>query len=208
MITDYLNSETILLFLAALGYWVASGTIRASYKLLHVALGIASFFAFGLITYHIVEQYFNIHAGWKILVAAIVVLSSAYLWKRYLAENVFRILQKLDITITAFGPSRAWDNFVSLPGRSFCYCHVYLINGDRISSDQDDLTAKKQKNELDFEPYVSMDEEGNVVLIATEFRCGKTGDIKEKIIADEGRTKFTYIPASNIARIEAFIEPK
>lgn len=206
MITDYLNSETILLFLALLGFWMASG--RSDYKLLHVALGIASFFAFGLITYHIVEQYFSVRIGWKISGASIVVLSSAYLWKRYLAEKVLQILQKLDITIPSFGPSRAWDNFVSISGRSFCYCHVYLINGDRISSDQDDLAAKKQKNELDFEPYVSMDEEGNVVFIATEFRCGKTGDIKEKNIVDEGRTKFTYIPASNIARIEAFIEPK
>lgn len=207
-VTGYLSSEACIIFFASIGYWLASGAARSDYKLLHVVLGITSFFILGKAVYHVVGWHFEDHAVLRIAGAGFVVMLSAYFWKRYLAEKVFFILQEFGITTIAFGPERAWDNFISTPGRVFCYYHVYLTNGDRISSDQDGLTMKKNNNEIDFESNMNMDEEGNVVFVATETQCGKTGTTEESIIVDEGRMKFTYIPASNIRKIEAFVKPE
>lgn len=214
MITDYLSNETILVLLAAFGYWMASGAVRANYRLLHVALGITIFFVLGLVTYYAIEQRFDIYFNWGIVGAFAVVIIIAYLWKRWIADWVFHFLRDWGITSTSFGPAGAWDNFASIPGRDFRYYHIYLKNGDRLSSNAHDLAFKRQKNELDFDPEVIIDEQGNIILMVTKIRTEVEGEekkIKEtktKKVVDEGRTKFTYIPASNIEKIEVFIKPK
>lgn len=213
MVTRYLmDNEPIffgILFLGAFGYWIASGAIRANYRLLHVTLGVALFFVFGLGTYYIIEQWFDVHAAWGIIGAFVVITITAYLWRRWIAELVFQYLRDLGITTTSFGPSRAWDILESTPGREFHYIRVHLESGGMLGSNQNNLSIEKNEDRLDFEPDVITDEQGNVALIVTE-KWGKNDDEPKTatIIDEDGCTKFTYIPASNITKIEAYIKPK
>lgn len=201
-----------ILLLASLGYWVASGAIRANYRLLHVVLGLALFFISGFLLYYLIQIYFDNSLIGKIIggvVSVILVIVIAYRWRKSWAESVFQFLRNFGITTTSFGPDRAWDNFSSIPGREFHYYLIELKNGDRIGSDQYKLSVKEIQKELDFDPDTITDEQGNIIIVATElWKKGKKKSKKSPIKNKKGCTKFTYIPASSIRKIEIFIKPK
>ena len=212
---DYLmqNKEVFfgILLLAGLGYWVASGAIRANYRFLHVVLGLTLFFVSGFLIYYPIQLYFGGSIIGQILggiASVVLVVFVACKWRKKWAECAFQFLRNRGITTISFGPDRAWDNFTSTPGRVFHYYYIELKNGDIIGSNQYMLSKKERNKELDFDPDAMFDEQGNIVLIAT--KIWKKGEKKSKKLSikdKKGRTKFTYIPASSIRKIETFIKP-
>ena len=211
---EYLVENELILFavvlIGTLGYWIASGAARADYKTLHVTLGIALFTAIGGGVYWIFGPLGFQNPVIGILISFVTVLPIAFVWRRWASEWLFNRLRDLHITTTSFGPSRAWDVLESTPdGREFHYIRVHLADGTELGSNQTALARKRQNKELDFPPDMLTDEQGNVVIIVTETWEKDADTPKENNPVDsEGRTEFTYIPASNITRIQAYIKPK
>ena len=216
---DFLSGELLFFALGALGYWVASGAVRADYKILHVFLGVVWFSAIGLLAHcsiYFIAQYLDI-SGFVVrivnvaaaVVAVIAVVLAAYFWRKWVAEWVFRRLRDLGVTTTPFGPSGAWEILEATPdGREFHYVRVSLVGGKQLGSDLARLTRKWMEKEIDFSPDITVDEQGNVALIVTEIWDKDVDDSEKNYPMDEnGRTEFTYIPASNITRIQVYLEP-
>lgn len=208
-----MNNELVpigIVLSSALSYWIASGASRADYKAFHVALGLLLFSVLWLFVYGAVEQIFGNLITIRVLISSVVVLFVAGLWRTYIAEWVFQYLRNLRITTASFGPSRAWDVFESTPdGREFHYIRVHLVNGVQLGSDQACLAGRRKNNEIDFSPGMITDEQGNIVLVVTEIWDKNADDPERNNPVDQhGRTEFTYIPASNITRIQAYIKRK
>lgn len=212
MIEYLMNNELILfgiLLIGALSYWIASGASRADYKAFHVVLGVSLFSTFWLGVYWTIEQCQLIdNFIIRIFISSFVVAFAAGIWRKWLADKAFRRLRLWGITTTSFGPSGAWDILESTPdGREFHYIRVHLKNGVELGSDQDGLVRKRLNKKFDFPPDIIADEQGNVVLIVTETWKKKSKKPKTNKPVDKyGRTEFTYIPASNIDRIQAYIK--
>ena len=175
---------------------MASGAVRADYKILRVFLGVVWFSLIGVLTYFALDfitqyliaiQYISIFGFiFEIInvVIAIVVVTVAYLWRKCIAEWVFRCLRDLGITTTPFGPSGAWDVLESTPdGREFHYVRVSLENGKQLGSDLAKLTRKWREGDIDFSPDITVDEQGNVSLIVTDV-WDKNADESEKKLSD------------------------
>lgn len=192
----------------AMAYWIASGAARADYKALHVLLGVALFSAVGAAVYSAfsIFVYDDLFIG--AIVSFVIVTPLAYIWRRWGADWVFPYLQKYRITNTSFGPSRAWDSFHSdADGRGINYLRVHLTNGDELDSDLVLLHDKWEKKKLDFNPGIITDAEGNVVLVVTKIRRkGATEHEENNPVDQEKGTEFTYIPATNITKIRAYID--
>ena len=213
MSIDFMNNGFLFFILGALGYWMASGAVRADYKILHVFLGVAWFSVIGILAHCLISQYFGISSLTEKIIAGIAVLAvviiAAYFWRVYIAEWVFRLLRSLGVTTTPFGPSGAWDILESTPdGREFHYVRVSLVGGKQLGSDLAKLTRKWLEKEIDFSPDIIVDEQGNVALIVTDVWGEDTDEPESNHPMDEcGRTEFTYIPSSNITRIQVYVEP-
>lgn len=206
MITSYLNNEPtllLILFLGAVGYWIASGAAHANYRALHVVLGVALFFIIGFGTYYIIGRSFDVHVAWKIVAAFASIAVIAYCWRRWWAEPVFVFLRNWSVTTTSFGPSKTWDIIESVPGRRFHYYRVELTDGTQMGSD----TASLVNMDIDFPPEIIVDEEGNVALVVTEiWKDGEDESISHNPIDEYGRTEYTYIPAANVKMIELYFK--
>lgn len=62
------------------------------------------------------------------------------------------------------------------------------------------------RRNLDFPPDVDTDAQGNILLIVTNVCESNADEWESNDPLDEfGRMKFTYIPISNIASIDAFV---
>lgn len=205
-----MKNELILfgiILIGSIGYWIASGASRADYKAFHVVIGVSLFCVLWLGIYWVAEQCLD-NLIIKILISSLVVGLVACFWRKYFADWVFQCLRRLKITTTGFGPSRAWDALESAPdGREFHYVRVHLTNGEKLGSDQSSLARKWKEKRIDFPPDIITDEQGNIVLVVTEI-WDKDADEPEKHnpVDEHGRTEFTYIPASNIVRIQTYIK--
>lgn len=196
----------VIILIGGLGYWLASGAVRTSdYKALPVILGTALFSIIGLLVHYVVKQgldNFIISIFTWHLPSLFVVMLSAYFWRKWLSERIFVCLRKMGITTIPFGPSGAWDTLEN--GNVLYYFKIYLTDGSALGSDQ----AVVKKACLSVNPDTTIDAQGNISFIATEIwekECKESQ--KPPIKSSDGHTIFTYIPATNINRIEAHFHP-
>ena len=192
----------VVLF-SAIGYWIASGSSRSDYRLLNVSLGIALFFGIGLLVYHVIGLCFDIDALWKTVIAIVVIVFTAYCWKRYLAMPTFNLLRDWGVTTTYFGPQRTWDTIISVANRTFYLYEVELECGVHLISDMQKLVYEEK---IDFTPDMITDEEGNVALIVTEIREKEGKKTVNEFINEHGMTEYTYVPASKIKKIKSYFK--
>lgn len=198
------SPEIQVAFIAGyLSYRLASAGLDRSHKAVDV---IFQTLTYGLITHVLYVVLININSDWRgrveseyliVAVSAAVTLLIALFWRAKGRDKIISFFQNRNLIRENFAPS-TWDSII-YSSHKWAYVSVTCSDGKTYESDISNLPGGLPFGTLD------TDQHGNIAIYVTRTidADGQTADYGPEDVHDKyGRANITYLPASEIKRID------
>lgn len=200
----------LMVVLAAgyVGYRIASGSIDRAPRPLDATFQVLVFASPAWVAFTLVSENVGLEPGATLeLVAStasalLAAIAVAMLWRRFLMRISVGLLRRARVSQENYAGG-AWENLIHRTDIRWDYITVFLRSGYVLESDLNQVP-----NNLPFS-VCELDNDGNILLYVTSFDRpdgteGKPGDNAFK--NSRGYAQVTYVPASEVLRIEVSFE--
>lgn len=203
MNTDILNLPfEIQLILASgyLSYKISSASLNKNHRTIDEIFQILSFGMIAYITNNLIRNNVPSWNDWQSMpIATASSLLTAIFWRKWIWDLIKKILKKSGTTNENFYPS-SWDHIICHKDILWRYIIVQLKDGYMLESDLDQVPKH-----LPFRP-LDVDSSGAIALYITSLtRPNQETAVEfgyQRIHDEIGCSQITYIPASEISRID------